>query len=195
MKKNNIPGNKLKALINGENAINKDNIKDYYPNLNDIKNRVVRLTVWFQNDDCEEMEFIYSPFCFNGDCEARAAAFIEDWCKEMTRHYLQIQSYQVDFGVIWKDGRKQIGGMSLFKKKVPANKIYVITQRQEGKWMSMDEAKQFQQTQVKKYQGRPALRIIDEETMYEDEIDLAKSFNAAVEKGVMDEYPNGNRTN
>lgn len=192
MKKYNKPGDKLKDIIN--NAISHDNIKEHFPHFKDIKSRVVRLTIWQLNGLREEMRFVYPAFCFNGDCELRAGALIEEWCREMTRYYLKIHSYQVDFGVIYQDGREVMDGIHFFKRKVPLNKIYVVTQYQQGKWMTEGEAKKFQAEKYKDYE-RPSLREVDEETMFEDELSFNRNFNAAVESGAMDRYPNGNRKN
>jgi len=119
--------------------INNSNITDIYPEFKNIKQRIVRLTVWNLDGTTSEMKFYYPPFCWNGDCENRVGQHLEEWCREMTRFYLKISHYQVHFGVQYQDGTEEIGGASFMLKEVPEGKIFKTAKCNQGKWKTPEQ--------------------------------------------------------
>lgn len=117
-----------------------ENITDHCPEFKKIASRVVRLTVWNLNGTTSEMKFYIPVFCWNGDDTDRAGMYLQEWCQEMTKYYLKITAYQIDFGSVLKDGTERFGGHYFLKQEVPLNKVF-RTGALAGKWVSPEAEK------------------------------------------------------
>jgi hypothetical protein len=132
--------------------INNNNLTDLYPEFKNIKQRIVRLTVWNLDGTTDEMRFTYpAGFCWNGDDTNRAGQHLEEWCREMTRYYLKISHYQVDFGIVYQDGTERMECSWFEKKQVPLGKMYETGKCSNGKWMTPEKIKAKQQRDLHRY--------------------------------------------
>lgn len=131
--------------------VNSNNITDVYPEFKEIKLRIVRLTVWNLDGTTSEMKLYYPPFCWNGDCSNRAGQHLEEWCREMTRYYLQISHYQVDFGVVYQDGREEMCGGCFARQEVPEGKIFKTAKCDRGRWMTPEQLKADHNKKMQEY--------------------------------------------
>jgi hypothetical protein len=107
--------------------------------------RIVRLTVWNLDGTTSEMKFYFPAlFCNNMDDTNSAGRHLAEWCREMTRYYLKISHYKIDFGTVLTDGTEQIGAISFEKQNIPEGKIFKAGKIETGQWMTPQKLKESQ---------------------------------------------------